>query len=241
MGRSGAAPADRRRGLGPGCEAFARRGRSPDPGTPPPGMAPSGLPLPFQPRAARGTWCTWRAPRPAWTPALTWGSAACARSTAWMAVSAPTVSAAARPTGPGRRGTCGLAAWGAGARWHWGAVWGADGTGHSAWRPSLPKSGAEVQVGEAQCARPLPHMPPGGFWSLGWGRLPGHHLWTHPLLPGQWDPELPGRSQTLRPSVVAGPCGGHERHPKDQACLWVGGPGGSPTSGSPAPPEVGRV
>lgn len=51
------------------------------------------LPLPVQLRAALGTWFTWRAARPAWTPAHTWRSAACVRNIAWTAVSARKVSA----------------------------------------------------------------------------------------------------------------------------------------------------
>lgn len=52
-----------------------------------------GLPLPVQLRAAPGPWFTWRAARPAWTPAHTWRSAACVRNIAWTAVSARKVSA----------------------------------------------------------------------------------------------------------------------------------------------------
>ena len=50
-----------------------------------------GLPLPVQLRAALGTWSTWRAARPAWTPAHTWRSATCVKSTAWTAASAQKV------------------------------------------------------------------------------------------------------------------------------------------------------
>lgn len=96
--------------------------------------------------------------------------------------------------------------------------------------PFPPEVGAEVRVGEAQGSRPLLYIHRGGFRHLGWGHLPGHHLWTHLPLPGPWDLELPGKIQTLRPSMVARQCGSHKCHPKDQGCLWI-----------PAPPEVGRV
>lgn len=62
-----------------------------------------GLPLPVQPRAALGTWSTWRVARPAWTPAHTWRSATFVKSTAWTAASAQKVRMQAG-AGRGTRG-----------------------------------------------------------------------------------------------------------------------------------------
>lgn len=121
-------------GAPPAGEEAARGGPGPaalGPAPLPAGAAAQGPALPFQPRPAPETWSTWRAARPAWTPAPTWRSVTCARSTAWTAASAPKVRA---PCVLGAGGAWvprshGLAAPGSGSQLHMGSGgMGAEGT-----------------------------------------------------------------------------------------------------------------